>query len=283
MNDKEGKSIFRKEALKKLYSAEDLEKALYVTRPVNWVFLITILLLSVAFIVWSFIGSISTVVTCQGIYLDLNKFKSVTALANGHIISMNILVGSGIKKGDVLAITWDENEKKEVEIKADYDGFVSDVFLEKGSTVNVDQAIATVQYDIKGGEEDRRFYCFVDAQKGEKIKLGMGAVVYPWGISEEVGGGIIAKVESISYLPASTSYFKSIHLNDAFISHITSSYTLIPLTLKPELKKDSSLKWTSKKGPKDIPLGSILTVHVKVSAKKPINYIFPKLGSDKNL
>lgn len=280
MSEKEGKQIFRKEALKKLYSAEDLEKALYVTRPFNWIFLITILFLSTLFILWSFFGSITTIVSCQGIYLDLTKFKSISVPATGHILKMNALIGDRVKKGEVLATIWDEGAKKEVEIRVECDGFVSDIFLEKGSSVIVDQVFATIQCDMGGGGENRRFYCFVVADKGEKIKPGMSALVYPLGISEEVAGGIVAKVESISYLPASSYYFKSIHLNDAFVSHLTTSYTLLPLTLKPELK-DNSFIWTTKKGPEDIPLGTILTAHVQISSKRPIDYVFPKLASDK--
>jgi hypothetical protein len=281
MGDKEEKKIFREEALKKLYSAEDLEKALYVTKPINWLFLIIMFLLSVAVIIWSFLGSISTIVSCQGIYLDLSKFKVIVAPATGHVVSSSVLVGDNINEGDVIATIWDENEKKEIQVKSTYSGFVSDLFFEKGSQVTMNQVVANLQHDIGGGEQNHKFYCFVEAKIGEKIKEGMKGVVYPWGISEDVGGGIKSKVENISYLPASSSYFKSIHLNNTFISHLTSSQTLLPLTITPQLV-DGKLQWTSARGPEEMPLGTLVTAHVYISSKKPITYLFPGLDSGKN-
>jgi hypothetical protein len=275
------KSLFRKEALKKLYSSEDLEKALYVVKPINWIALVMILLFSLAVILWSFFGSITTIVPCQGIYLDLTKFQAIAVPTKGRLLSVEVLIGDKVKEGDVIARIWDEDTNKEIEIKAPKNGFISDIYVEKGSPVIIDQMLANLEEDERGVGDTEFFYCFVDAKKGEKINEGMKAVVYPWGIAEELGGGVKGEVLKISYLPASDYYFKTIHLNESFIKNLTKEQTLLPLTIKPTLTKDDEYIWTSKKGIEEIPLGTLVSADIYISSRRPISYLFPGLDKEK--
>ena len=55
MNEKHSNITFRKEALKKLYSSEDLERVLYVVKPINWIALI------ILFLAWMLISGVVVV------------------------------------------------------------------------------------------------------------------------------------------------------------------------------------------------------------------------------
>ena len=68
--------LFRKEALDRLSSPEDLNKSLTITSPLSWLTLAGISLILVVCLVWSFVGRIPETVTLNG------KIVSVTGGAN---------------------------------------------------------------------------------------------------------------------------------------------------------------------------------------------------------
>lgn len=61
----------------------------------------------------------------------------------GSILSVNVSVGSSVKKGDVLLIL--EAMKMENEIVASVDGKIAQLTVQKGSTVNTDDVLAIIE------------------------------------------------------------------------------------------------------------------------------------------
>ncbi len=72
MND----SIFSKKAMKKLRSADDMEKYLQITNPGKWIILGACAALLIGLLVWAFFGTVYTTVTVM------------CAKANGRVVSL---------------------------------------------------------------------------------------------------------------------------------------------------------------------------------------------------
>ncbi|MBN1914681.1 MAG: hypothetical protein JW769_02195 [Parachlamydiales bacterium] len=284
MDHEKTSPIFRKSALKKLYSPEQLDTLLHVVKPKAWIALIVLSFIIVFGVLWALFGTINTLAVGEGIYLDFTRFHHISSPIEGDILRIPVTLGDRVDKGQVIAVLWDKNASKETEIRTPYAGLVIDIYQGKGNRATVDAVIASLQLGRKEEGEDR-FYCFLPPKLGDQVKEGMSVRVYPWGIARGLYGGIEAVVEKISYLPATESYFKSIYLNQTYIEHMIANTPLLPVIVRPvpsSIAADEFL-WTSGKGPKkeEIPLGSFVTLEVIIEQRHPFSYLLP-FWADRN-
>ncbi len=97
------KEIFRKVALERLSSPEQLDTLLVVTSPKGWVALIALFGLLCAAILYGFMGSIPTKVNGQGILMRSGGVFRLESLSGGRVIAVNVKVGDIIQSGQVVA------------------------------------------------------------------------------------------------------------------------------------------------------------------------------------
>lgn len=97
------KSIFRKAALDKLASPEQLDVLMQVTSPRIWAMLYAMAGLILLVIAWSIFGTVPTKVAGQGILIRGDAVLAVTSLATGQITSMKVSSGDRIEVGQVIA------------------------------------------------------------------------------------------------------------------------------------------------------------------------------------
>lgn len=99
----EKKSVYRKVALERLSSPEQLDQLLQVTNPQGWLALSALLALIVAALVWGFLGSIPTEAAGRGILLRHGGVTELVAAGSGQVEEMLVGVGDTLEKGQVVA------------------------------------------------------------------------------------------------------------------------------------------------------------------------------------
>ena len=62
--------LFRKSALERLSSPEQLDKAITVSKPASWLALLGVLIMVVAVVIWSVLGSLPTSMDVSGIVIS---------------------------------------------------------------------------------------------------------------------------------------------------------------------------------------------------------------------
>lgn len=97
------KSMFRKAALDKLASPEQLDVLMQITSPRTWAMLYALAGLVLLVIVWSIFGTIPTKVAGQGILIRGDAVLGVTSLASGQITQMKVATGDHVEVGQVIA------------------------------------------------------------------------------------------------------------------------------------------------------------------------------------
>ncbi|MHB8520221.1 MAG: NHLP bacteriocin system secretion protein [Limisphaerales bacterium] len=105
--------IFRKAALEKLSSPEQLDQLMHVTSPQGWIALVAVGAVLLTALVWSVVGQIPTQVYGRGILIRKGGVYLVTARADGHV--SQIRTNSLIRSNDVVAVV----EQPELELKID--------------------------------------------------------------------------------------------------------------------------------------------------------------------
>jgi len=95
--------IFRKVALDRLSSPEQLDQVMRVTSPVGWAALAACLLLIAMAGVWSVYGTIPTKVMGQGILVETGALFDVVSLGEGQIIDVLVDVDQQVQAGQIIA------------------------------------------------------------------------------------------------------------------------------------------------------------------------------------
>jgi len=95
--------IFRKVALERLSSPEQLDQLMQVTNPQGWLALLGLWGLLVAALLWGIYGRIPTEVTGEGILLRQGGVSNVVSNGAGQVEEVLVAVGGVVQKGQVVA------------------------------------------------------------------------------------------------------------------------------------------------------------------------------------
>jgi HlyD family secretion protein len=111
--------IFRKVALERLSSPEQLDQLLHVTAPRSWLALAAIGLLLAGVMVWSVLGSVPTTAQGQGILIRQGGVSDLVSTADGPVREVLVAVGDEVERGQVVArLAQDELERQIREAEA---------------------------------------------------------------------------------------------------------------------------------------------------------------------
>lgn len=95
--------LFRKVALDKLSSPEQLDQLITVTTPRAWFALLAIACILVTSVLWGIFGSIPTKVYGQGVIANSFGIYNIINSSSGQISDIRVVVGDHVKKGEVVA------------------------------------------------------------------------------------------------------------------------------------------------------------------------------------
>jgi HlyD family secretion protein len=97
------KQIFRKVALERLSSPEQLDIVMQVTTPQSWIALGAVGVLALTLIAWGLVGSIPDKVPTTGILLKRTGIFEVVAPGTGSVEDLSVKEGDQVSAGQVLA------------------------------------------------------------------------------------------------------------------------------------------------------------------------------------
>lgn len=95
--------LFRKAAMEKLSSPEQLDVIMHVTSPMGWLALIGLACILVLAVVWSILGSIAIKVEGQGILIRGSQVLDVSSGSEGRLNAVLVKAGQNVEKGQVVA------------------------------------------------------------------------------------------------------------------------------------------------------------------------------------
>lgn len=98
--------LFRKSALERLATPEQLDRALSVTTAKAWLALVTLMAMAAAVVVWSFVGAVSTYVSANGILLNRGGVVVDAVPSNAGTLTVIVpAVGDLVEAGSIVAET----------------------------------------------------------------------------------------------------------------------------------------------------------------------------------
>jgi HlyD family secretion protein len=97
-----GQEVFRKSALARLASPEQLDQLMEVTDSKGWWTLSALAALVVAAVLWSWVGRIPTTVQGTGILLREGGVFDVQTTAGGQVMELNVTEGQAVRAGQII-------------------------------------------------------------------------------------------------------------------------------------------------------------------------------------
>lgn len=100
----EGSGLFRRAALERLSSPEQIDRMARVTAPFDWLAALAVLILIAAALAWAITGSVTTVVSGSGILIPTRgRVAEAVAEAEGTLVDIRVTLGDTVAAGEVLA------------------------------------------------------------------------------------------------------------------------------------------------------------------------------------
>jgi len=107
---------FRKVALERLSTPEQLDQALQITNPTGWLSMVTLITLVVSGIVWSLIGTIPEKVIGKGILINPGGVLDVISSTHGRLTRFAVQSGEWVVAGQIVAVVSQPDIENELDV-----------------------------------------------------------------------------------------------------------------------------------------------------------------------
>ena len=270
--------LYRKSALEKISSPEQLDKALTVTSAYSWIALAAVTLIVVATIVWSIIGTIPVTVTTAGIVASPVSTNAVYTPESGSVTSVLVYPGSALRIGDPVASYKTGNGDVKT-IYSDQVGTVTEVLAKSGDAITQGNDIIRVS---PKANSDQIIVCYVQLSDAKKIQRGMQVSVSLSSAESQTYGHMLARVINIdSYVSSNRGMAYVLGTDNNLASTFQrdgGAVVAVTCELYPDPTTASGYYWSNDKGAKlDVTNGSLVSAKVIVEEVRPITKLFSKL------
>ena len=166
------------------------------------------------------------------------------------------------------------------QIKSPYSGCILELTASNSSVLNSGEILGSIQ--IKGTKQSLESLAYFPVGDGKKISPGMQIYITPNTVRRERFGGIVGTVTQVSPLPITKEGTISIVGNPEIVEELIAKVGPV-IAVRAELERDSSTpsgyKWSSSRGPENLPItsGTTTIVRVTIEQQAPIALILPIL------
>lgn len=272
--------LYRKSALEKISSPEQLDKALKVTSPMGWLALIAITIVVLVTIIWSIFGTIPETITAKGIVTAPVGSNAVYSQESGTIVSIAVHEGDEVHYGDVI---WTYKIGKEIfQGLSDQVGIVAEVSAKKDDKLTPGTEIIRISPNIVSSQ---MVVCYVPLAQAKKLVRNndLSVRITLDALDSQSYGYMAARIENIDAYASSTSGMAKVlgsgnQLEAAFTKD--GPVVAVACQLAPDSSGNtaSGYYWSNPKGAKvQVTNGSLVTAKFITDELAPITKLFSKL------
>ena len=185
--------IFRKTALERLSSPDQLDSMLKITSPMSWVGIGAAAALAAAVVVWSFTGSIPDTVSAPGFIVYSYNTNTLYSTASGTVKDVLVDPGMIVEPGTPVVELYSSNGD-EITIESDQNGRVSEFFVEKDTEVTPNAELFRLSPLT---ENEMSLVCYVDFNTAKQLEPGMETAIYLNSIDSGTYGHMEAVITNV--------------------------------------------------------------------------------------
>ena len=279
------KNVYRKAALERLATADQLDKVMKITSPLSWLALLGVTIIIVAVIVWSFTGSLPSTVTANGMIVSSSTATN-TLMANGEgTVVLYVNEGDRISKGDVIGkITPNGAYEDTIECTSDQLCWASNILVNNGTAVTSGTELMRVR-PVPRDNQKHVIVCYVPITDIGKIDYGMTATITLTAADSSSYGHMEGQVINMDTYATSNKGIEAVLGSDnSMASQFVKDGSVCAVTLEPlpagenPADRKNDYWWSNEKGYQlEFNDKMMCTVKITTKSEKPITKLFTKL------
>ena len=264
------REIFRKTAMDKLSTPDDLDELLQVNSKFSWLFLVSMLCLILGGGTWGIFGKIVNRISMVGSVQQINPPQPIIATESGLIDSVFYLPGDRIVKGQPIAKYTADNQGYSKTISSLTSGEVIELNIKNGDLLTSGKVVAKIQGNQKETNPKRIFSFFVTDKLVGDLLIGQEVNVLVKGFKSE-SVELKTRIGYISKIPASVESIEASIPSKAMAEQMKAgNYYLVRTEGVPLLSKNKKDEVFE---PEDLN-GKIVIGEAIISQYSPLAYLF---------
>ncbi len=265
--------LFRKVALERLSSPEQLDQLMQVTTPRTWLALVGVGSLLIVALVWGIFGTIQTTKAGQGILIRGGGVQTIESPESGQLVRVLVKTGEMVRPGQPVAsiLVHPPDSRETIPVTSPYAGHVLEIRENDGSIVEAGTPLLSLELT----DEDLQVVLYLSLADSAGIQPGMKVQITPSTVRPEEFGVMQGKVVSVSQFPATYQGMMRVLGSDDLVRVLSRDGA--PVEVRVELIKAdtrSGYLWSSPKGPPVlIQSGTFCTATIVIDQQHPISLI----------
>jgi hypothetical protein len=272
------RQIYRKEALERLSTPEQLDQLMRLTSPRAWIALLALGLLLLVALLWGLFGTISNVVEAQGVLLRRGGVKTIEGVAPGIVTEISVQSGEEVPEGKVL-----------VRLDPVTPGGPKPAPIVTPFAARVLERIARVGEQIEKGTplmileplgEPLLVRLYIPTNEGYQIQPRMPVQVWPAHAKKGEYGYLEGEVVGAAKFPITQAEMLRRIQNEDLGRQLAQAGPCLQVIveLTPDPGTVSGYKWSSSRGAgQQLYSGTPCQAQIIVSKQAPINLVVPGL------
>ena len=270
------REIFRKTALDKLSTPDDLDELLQVNSKLSWLLLVSILCLVLCGIVWGIFGQVVNKVNMIGTIQTSNPPQSIIVIEQGMVDSVFHKPGDIVIKGQPIVRFTPDNVANAKLILSPIDGELIELNISKGVLISTGTTIAKIRGFQKGKLFNPEFLFFVSEKMVNNLAVGQKVNIPVKGLKTE-SPRLSIPIKYIGKMPASDESINNTIRNKEDAARLkTGNYYLVSAEYKPNSQESDAFKGLSE----DNLYGKVLYGEVVISTQSPFSYLLSPSKKD---
>lgn len=266
--------LYRKSSIERLSNPEQLDKRITITSPMSKLMLLGVVIIIVATIVWSIVGTLPTTCTVNGMIVAPDSACAFYTDCAGTVVEITKKAGDSVVKNEAIAVVQSTDGKKNT-IRATDNGTVSDVLIDVDTKIYPGAEI--MRYTPKTSNS-QIVVCYVPLMQAQQLENDMEVLVYLTNVDSQKYGHMIATIKTVGeYAAATNNMWYVLGANNLVGEQFLSVGPVVSVIceIEPDATTKSGYHWTNNNGKAlSVSNGSFVSAKIVTSECAPITKLF---------
>lgn len=264
--------VYRKAALDKLSSPEELDRLMQITRPGAWLLLAAFGGALLIAVLWGVFGSITTTLEQSGVLTMSNPVMFVLAGEAGQVVELPVVPGDIVDAGEIVALV--DTGEGPVGLTSAVRGRVISIRVGVGEPVDVGTPLISIEAFARENRA-QEIVAFVPLDDQQRIRVGMDVRVLPSTVEREKYGYLEGRVQSVAQFASTREEILSVLDEQGFVDDLAATGPVFEVRIVLKTDAGGDYLWTASSGPETgLVNGTPCLIKVNVDKERPISKVF---------
>lgn len=278
--------LYRKSAVERISTPEQLDKALTVTSPMSWIALAAVTVVLLAAVIWSVTATIPVTVTAAGIVVSPVSTNAVYCPETGTVLTVFVSPNTEVSIGDPVA-SYRTVSGDVKTVCSDQVGTVSEILVNRrdadgkdagAERINQGEALLRISPKVRSPQV---IVCYVGLADAKKIKRGMQVSVSPDIGESHSTGHMAARVVNVDSYAVSAEGMDAVLGSNNNVASIfrkdNRAVVAVTCELCPDPDTVSGYLWSNDRGAQlEVTNGTPVDAKIIVAEVRPITRLFAR-------